>query len=238
MDQPRPIQPDPIRPDPIRPDPARWRPGGVLLVADTRACRPRGVVATVAAALDGGVRWVQLRAKTEPDGEVLELLGEVAELCRDRARLVVDDRVDVLLAARARGLAVDGVHVGRRDLPVDLVRRLVGPDALVGLTTPTPALAARAGDLPPGTVDYLGVGAFRASTTKADHPPVTGATGLAAVVAAAGRLPCVAIGGVVAGDLAAVRGTGAAGAAVVAAVCADPDPRRAAAALVTAWGTP
>ncbi|BBE22627.1 hypothetical protein MN0502_15100 [Arthrobacter sp. MN05-02] len=151
--------------------------------------------------------------------------------------VLVDDRVDVYLAARELGASVDGVHVGQSDLPPDVVRRIVGPDAVIGLSAATPGELSVAHALPAGTVDYLGVGAVHATATKPDHPAPLGVDGFAAL-AAGSDLPCVAIGGITTADAAALRGAGAAGMAVVSAICAAADPAASARELAKAWRTP
>ncbi|MDR6865425.1 hydroxymethylpyrimidine kinase/phosphomethylpyrimidine kinase/thiamine-phosphate diphosphorylase [Microbacterium resistens] len=206
----------------------------LYLVTDTRLCGRRGVPAVVDAAVSGGARIVQLRDKDATDEEFLALLVELAAVIDGRALLVVDDRLDVVVEARRRGARVDGVHLGQSDASVLRARELLGPDAIVGLTANTAAHLEAARALPPGTVDYLGVGAIHPTTTKPDHPPVLGVEGFAAL-AAVSPLPCVAIGGITEDDAAPLRRAGAAGLAVVSALCAAADPRAAATRLVRAW---
>jgi thiamine-phosphate pyrophosphorylase len=148
--------------------------------------------------------------------------------------VLVNDRVDVYHALRVQGVAVAGVHVGQSDVPVGVVRDLVGPDAVVGLTAHRSEHLADLAAMPAGTADYLGVGALRATSTKGDHPPARGLAGLAAVWRAT-PTPCVAIGGIRPADVAGLRASGAAGVAVVSGICAAPDPRSAAARLRAEW---
>ena len=199
----------------------------LMLVTDASACGERGVVATVEAGVDGGVTAVQVREKEGDAAATLGLVLAVADVCRDRAAVLVNDRVDVFLAARRMGAPVAGVHVGQRDLPVEPVRALVGPDAVVGLTADKPAHLDAVRALPEGTVDYLGVGAIRATPTKPDHPLPLGVVGFGEVCAAS-VLPCVAIGGVVADDVGLLLAAGGAGVAVASAICTAPDPAHAA----------
>ncbi|HEY0246947.1 MAG TPA: thiamine phosphate synthase [Gryllotalpicola sp.] len=212
----------------IRPDLSTY------LVTDAAACGPRGVLDVVRAAVAGGVTAVQLREKTASARELFELTRRAAALIDGRALLLVDDRVDVALAARQAGARVDGVHIGQSDLPATAVRRMLGGDAVIGLTANTPRHLAELAALPAGTVDYLGVGVIRPTATKPDHPAPLGVAGFAALASAA-PLPCVAIGGVTRADTTALRAAGAAGLAVVSAICAAPDPERAARELATAW---
>lgn len=203
----------------------------VYLVTDTAQCGgPAGVVATVGAAVDGGVTAVQLRDPGATTRELVDLGRALVALLRPRGvPLVVDDRVDVALAIDA-----DGAHVGQSDLDPVSARRLLGQDRHLGLSVSTPEEARAAACLPPGTVDLLGVGPVRPTATKSDARPAIGFARLGVVTAATG-LPCVAIGGLRATDVAALHGAGAAGSAVVSAVCGRPDPAAAARELARAW---
>lgn len=206
----------------------------VYTVVDTSVATLDQAPRIAARAAQGGSGIIQLRAKDAPTREVLAALIAAAEAVAGRAVLVIDDRVDVYLAARAATEHVHGVHVGQSDLPAAAVRALIGPDAILGLSASTPAQAREAAALGTGLVDHLGVGAIHATPTKPDAPDPLGYDGLAHVVAAS-AVPCVAIGGLGLPDAAGVRGAGAAGMAVVRAVAGAPDPRAAAAELLAAW---
>lgn len=216
----------------LRTDPRQYLP--LYLVTDTRQCSPRTVAAVAAAAVAGGVTIVQVRDKEASSRKLLQLLMAVAESVGDRVPVLVDDRVDIFLAARVAGAKVAGVHVGQSDLPADLVRALVGSEAIVGLSAATDDEIRTAHQLPERTVDYLGVGAVHATATKADHPQPLGIDGFGALIASS-SLPCVAIGGISSADVRPLRAAGAAGVAVVSAVCAADDPRAAAQKLKEEW---
>jgi thiamine-phosphate pyrophosphorylase len=204
------------------------------LVTDPVLSGPRGVLAVIAAAVAGGAGTVQVRDKTSSTRELYELVLAASALTQGRCTLLVDDRVDVFLAARQAGAQIDGVHVGQSDLPARQVRELIGQHAVLGLTANTLAHLQAVADLPAGTVDYLGVGVFRPTATKADHPEPLGVTGFA-LLAAAAELPCVAIGGVLRSDSAKLRAAGAAGLALVSAICAADDPEGATRDFAAAW---
>lgn len=206
----------------------------LYLVTDAALCGARGVVETVRQAVDGGVRIVQLRDKNASDAELVDQLLALSDVIDGRALLVVNDRVDAAVAARSRGARVDGVHLGQADDSVLRARDLLGPDALIGLTANSADHRRAVAALPPGTVDYLGVGVIRPTLTKPDHPPALGVEGFAAFTAAS-PLPCVAIGGVGIDDTESLRAAGAAGLAVVSALCAAEDPRSTAIAFVRRW---
>ncbi len=135
------------------------------------------------------------------------------------------------------GARVDGIHLGQSDVPPQTARALLGADALVGWTANTPAHLADAAEMPAGTLDYLGVGVIRPTATKPDHPEPLGIGGFARI-AAATALPCVAIGGVTPADVPALRAAGAAGVAVVSAICAAADPGAAAGIFAAALTGP
>lgn len=172
-----------------------------------------------------GVDGFQVRDKSLPTGALVALTRAVLAAVRPHgATVVVNDRLDVALAAGA-----DGVHLGASDLAVADARRL-GPGLLVGATCRSRAevvAAAEAG------ADYAGFGPVHATSSKAGLPA---ALGCAAVTAAAGVLPLVAIGGLDAARAAEVRAAGAYGVAVIGAIWRHPDPVGAAKELVAAVG--
>lgn len=212
---------------------------GVYLVTDGVLCDRHGigVLGVVRAAVHAGVRIVQVRDKDASARDLLALTSAVADAVGDRALVVVDDRLDVALAARHAGHRVAGVHLGQSDVPVEAARALLRPDAHVGLTANTPEHLAAVARLPRGTVDLLGVGVVHPTSTKPDHPPALGHDGFArlARTARSTGVPCVAIGGVTLDDVPPLRAAGAAGVAVVSGICAAADPGAAAAAYVAAW---
>lgn len=208
----------------------------LYLVTDSAQAAAAGhrLVEVVRRAVAGGVSAVQVRAKDATGREFLDTVLAIADELPDTVALIVNDRVDVFLAARAAGRRVTGVHVGQSDLPVGVVRDLVGPDAVIGLSASTPEQLALAA-AEPARVDYIGIGALHATRTKPDAPAALGLAEFAKLVGLS-ALPAVAIGGVGRADLAALRACGAAGAAVVSAICSAPHPETAARELRAAWG--
>ncbi|SDQ36859.1 thiamine phosphate synthase [Quadrisphaera sp. DSM 44207] len=203
----------------------------LYLVTDTALSAPRAVPDVVRAAAAGGASAVQVRDKRASARDLLALVRAVRDALADHpsVAVLVDDAVDVAVLAGA-----DGVHVGQSDLPAEEVRALLGPQRLVGLSVGSAAEAAAAADLPPGTVDYWGLGPVWATPTKPDAAAPLGLDGLRALVAPARRagVATVAIGGVDAERAPAVRATGVDGICVVSAVAAAADPRAAAARLL------
>jgi thiamine-phosphate pyrophosphorylase len=179
-----------------------------------------------AAALDGGAPAIQVRLKAGTDATRYATAAAIAERCRAAGALcLVDDRADIAVAVGA-----DGVHVGAEDLPVAAVRRIVGPDLIVGATAREPGTAARA--VADGA-DYLGVGPAYGTTSKDGLPPPIGLAGVEAVAAAIEQ-PVVAIAGITVDRVEEVLATGAWAVAVIGAVASAPDPREATRALVAA----
>lgn len=209
-------------------------PAGLHLVTDERLPLDRLLV-VVDAAARAGAAVVQVRAKGATARAFTETTVAVAEVVARRAAVLVNDRVDVALAARHAGARVDGVHLGQDDLDPRAARDLLGPDALIGWTAHRDAHRRAAEALPAGTVDYLGVGLVNPTTSKDDGPPVLGADGFGAF-ALSTSLPCVAIGGVRVTDVPDLMAAGASGVAVVSAISGAPDPAAAATEFMTVIG--
>jgi len=196
---------------------------GVYLVTDRPSLLGRELVDVVEAAVAGGIGMVQLREKTASTRDFVELArGLLARLRPYGVPLLINDRVDVALAADA-----DGVHVGQDDMRPADVRALIGPDKILGLSVTGEAETRAAAGQP---VDYLGAGPVFATATKKDAGAPQGIAGLRTMLALA-TVPVVAIGGIGPANAADVMAAGADGVAVVSAICSAPDPASAAAAL-------
>lgn len=200
----------------------------VYLVTDERLAGGRAVADVVMAAVEGGVTVVQLREKSADALALFERAMDVKNRLRGRhVPLIVNDRLDIALAVEA-----DGVHVGQGDLPCAAVRRVAGPDLVVGVSVSTVEEAIQAER---DGADYLGVSPVFETPTKTDTPRAAGLAGLRAIRRAT-RLPLVAIGGITADNAVRVMRAGADGVAVVSAIMAAADPTSAAAALTRAVG--
>ncbi len=200
----------------------------LYLVTDRPLCGGRDLIEVTAEAVAGGATMVQLREK-DVDTRDFVALARALKALLDEARvpLLINDRLDVALASGAAG-----VHVGQKDMHPADVRAILGSEAIVGLSVESAELARAARNLP---VDYLGAGPVYATTTKKDAAPVLGIPGLCGIVAeaSAAGLPVVGIGAIGPGRATEVVRAGADGVAVVSALCAAPDPREAAAALLS-----
>ncbi len=180
----------------------------------------RTLFETVEQALKGGVRAVQLREKDLSARELLELALPLRELTRRyQARLLVNDRIDVALAAEA-----DGVHLGRQSLPVAAARRLLGAGRLLGVSTHAPEEIAAARE---AGADFVTFGPVYFTPSKAGFGPPQGLERLREACRQA-SLPVFALGGIGADQAAEVLAEGAAGIAVISAILTAPSPAEAA----------
>jgi len=187
-----------------------------LYVLTAPELRPdRDALAVAHAALAGGAKIIQLRDKGSSTPALVEMARQLNALAREHhALFIVNDRVEVALAAQA-----DGVHLGPDDLPPADARRLLGPDAIIGVSVSDVAEARAAAPY----ASYLGVGAIFGSTTKSDAGPPVGVERIAQIKAAFPNHPIVAIGGISQDNIGAVARAGAAAAAVISAVVCAPD---------------
>lgn len=182
----------------------------------TGAAEPAEIVGRALAAARGGAGVIQVRSKPISARSLYALTEAVAVAIADAGlptKVLVDDRVDVAAALRARDVPVHGVHVGQDDLPVRAVREVLGPQAIIGLTTGTLELIHAANEVA-DVIDYVGCGPFRDTPTKQSGRPPLGVEGYAPIVAAS-ALPVVAIGDVTLSDAPALSSTGVSGLAVV-----------------------
>ncbi|WP_224825131.1 thiamine phosphate synthase [Cognatishimia sp. MH4019] len=178
----------------------------------------------------GGAKWVQLRHKTLDDAAFADLARALCtRLDPLGAQLILNDRVEV-----ARALGSFGLHVGQSDGDPAAIRTRIGPDAVLGLSIEEEAHLTC---LPAHAVTYLGVGPVRATASKSDHAQPLGFDGLAQI-AAASPLPCMAIGGLTAADIPAIRRAGCVSVAVVSAISRADDPQAAAQSFTDEWSTP
>ena len=215
-----------------------------LVIGQENTTRP--VEKVIAAAVSEGFTCVQIRSKVATAREMIDTLGKTAAAIRelgksDSVALLVDDRLDVVLAARDAGIKVDGVHVGQSDIPVDVCRKYLGAGSIVGLSARTEELIdyVKAADV--SQIDYLGAGPLHATETKLDAGKTSdgrfithGFKELAELVKVSPR-PIVVGGGVKLKDIPSLVATNVAGFFVVSAVAGADNPRLAARELVEAW---
>ena len=203
----------------------------LTVITDEALVRPRALSDVVRAVLAAGAPTIQLRLKGATARELLHAAHTLIPIVRSAGGLfIVNDRVDVALAAGA-----DGVHLGPDDPPVMDARTVAAEtfgalanDFIIGCSVDTPEEAARA---EAEGADYLGVGAVYATANKADAGEVIGLEGLRRAVEAV-SIPVVGIGGITPERADAVAETGACGCAVIGAVMGSLEPAKAVRALL------
>jgi len=192
----------------------QWR---LCVLITESLCEHHDWLDVAQASIDGGADCLQLREKNLDAGELLDRAGRLVELAESAgATIIVNDRPDIALAAGCHG-----VHVGQHDLPIDAVRKIARRQLLVGTSTHNMTEARRA--VRDG-VDYCGVGAMFATTTKQRRP--AGLKYLQKFVERYPEMPHLAIGGINASNVQQVIDAGARGVAVSSAVCAAKAPKR------------
>ena len=180
----------------------------------------------IRSALEGGVTILQLREKNRTTREYIELAKEVHEITKEFGiPLIIDDRVDVMLASGS-----EGVHVGAEDMPVSIARKLIGKDRILGATAKTVEAAVKAYE---DGADYLGVGAIYPTTTKV-KTILTSTETLDAITKAV-PIPVNAIGGLNPDNLGVLQGIDIAGICAVSAVMKADCPMEAAEELKKAF---
>ena len=206
----------------------------------------RPIARVIAEAVCAGFTFVQIRAKHTDAREIIDLTRAAADVIAaqeksDAVTLVVNDRLDVVLAAREQGVKVDGVHVGQTDIPPDVCRKHLSADAIIGLSARTSELLDYVSHCDTSCIDYFGAGPLHATPTK----PEAGRTASGEIVTRSleeltqlhriSPVPVVVGGGVKAADLPALKATGVEGFFVVSAVAGAMHPYAAAEKLVRIW---
>ena len=177
-------------------------------------------------ALQAGVTVLQLREKTATTRDFYQLALRIKPIARQyNVPLLINDRLDIALAVDA-----DGVHVGQEDLPVAVVRRVIGPDKILGATAATVAAAQTAER---EGADYIGSGAMFPTLTKPGKQVLP--LNVLAQIKQAVQVPVVAIGGITADNLLTLKITGVDGLAVVSAIMDSADPAAATQEILSRW---
>lgn len=172
-------------------------------------------------ALEGGIKWVQLRMKDATEDEIISVGTEVRRLCdQHSATFIIDDHVELVHKLKA-----DGVHLGKNDMPIAEARNILGKDIIIGGTANTfEDIAAHY----QATANYIGCGPFRFTTTKKGLSPTLGLEGYRSImtkVKEAGiNIPVVAIGGITAEDIPDIMQTGISGIALSGAILRAENP--------------
>jgi len=188
---------------------------GLYVILDPSVCPARPLVEVLTTAVEAGASLFQYRNKT---ASMKEAYVEALALRRAAAKagvfFIVNDRCDLALAVDA-----DGVHLGQGDLPLDMAKKVMGPDKLIGISTHNPYQVREA---TAGKPDYLGFGPIFKPGSKQDHDPVVGLEGLRAMRSLT-SLPVFAIGGIQIDQVGEVMRAGANGVAIISAILKAPD---------------
>jgi thiamine-phosphate pyrophosphorylase len=199
----------------------------LMVLTDPDLLKGRDAVDVCRQAVRGGATMIQVRWKGAAPARLADVTRRLVAALE--VPILVNDRVDVALAAGAAG-----AHLGWDDLPLDVARGLTPPGFLLGLSVGSPAEAERARDLP---ADYWSVGPCFATGTKPDAGQPLGPAGFARLAREAPPgVPVIGIGGITPSNAASLCAAGAAGVAVIAAVLSAMDPAAAAAALRASVG--
>ncbi len=204
---------------------AKSRIGRLHVITDEVLQTRFSHVELAAAAAAGGADVIQYREKRPTStNELIRVCALMSVACREHgATILIDDRVDVAAAVGATA-----VHLGRDDLPPDVARRILGPDAIIGGTANSVEEAVKVAEQP---IDYLGVGPVFGTTSKGDRAaPMLGLERFAKVCAAV-DLPVIGIGSITVDRVADVLAAGAFGVAVLSAVVCQDDPQAATSAF-------
>jgi thiamine-phosphate pyrophosphorylase len=175
-------------------------------ILDPEQTKGRAADTVLLEVLEGGIRWLQLRAKAMPPRDYLQLACASRRLTHcSGCKLIVNDRVDIAL-----GCGADGVHLGQEDLPLHAARKLMG-DRIIGISTHD---VEQAKEAEAGGADYIGFGPMFGTTTKATGYSARGLEMLRQIREAV-HIPIVAIGGITEGNVNGVWQAGADSAAII-----------------------
>ena len=214
------------------------------LVVGSENTLGRPVKSIVEAAIIAGFTCIQIRSKVASARELIDLVKQSADVIartNPNVTLLVDDRLDVVLAARSMDIKVDGIHVGQSDIPVDICRKFLGDDAIIGLSARTADLIDYVKTADVSDIDYFGAGPLHETPTKPDcglapdGSIITHDFDEFSELARVSPLPIVVGGGVKVSDLPRLAATGIDGFFVVSAVAGADDPFKAAKDLVDTW---
>jgi len=206
----------------------------------------RPVVQIVKDAIDAGFTCLQIRSKIASALELIQLTKQVSSLIEnkgksDKVSLLIDDRLDVVLAARKMGIKVDGIHIGQSDIPAEICREYLGEESIIGLSARTHELFEYIKTTDVSNIDYFGAGPLHETKTKPDcgldldGKVVTRSFDDIKKLAELSPIPVVVGGGVKLEDIPQLAKTGVDGFFVVSAISEADNPKLEAAKLVEAW---
>ncbi|WNY23367.1 Thiamine-phosphate synthase [Methanimicrococcus hongohii] len=216
------------------------------LVIGPENTKGRPIAPILEAVVEAGYTCIQIRSKTASARELIELTCLAADIIEkagqsDKTALVVNDRLDVILAARKDGIKVDGIHVGQSDIPVSVCREYLGEESIVGLSAQTNELFDYIQTTDVSQIDYFGAGPLHETQTKTDcgtdldGKVITRSFEEISRLADLSPIPVVVGGGVKRADIPELAKTGISGFFVISAVSEADNPKIAAAELIESW---
>ncbi|MER2038756.1 MAG: thiamine phosphate synthase [Solibacillus sp.] len=216
------------------------------LVVGPENTKGRSVSAIIKDAVNAGFTCIQIRSKVASARELIQLTRQAAEVIEEVGKsqevtLLVNDRLDVVLAARKLGIKVDGIHIGQTDIPVDVCRDYLGEDLIIGLSARADELLEYIKTEDVSQIDYFGVGPLRETQTKPDcglgkdGKIITRNFDEIVKISELSSIPVVVGGGVKLADIHPLAQTGVDGFFVVSAVAEADNPMLEATNLVNAW---
>jgi thiamine-phosphate pyrophosphorylase len=206
-------------------DRVNWK---LCFIADSEAAAGKDILQLIGAAVEGGATIIQLRGKKWTSREFLEIGIKTVQFLRPKKiPLIINDRVDIALACEA-----DGVHLGQDDRPLLYAREILGKKRIIGISVSTPE-DAKAAEI--GGADYIGAGPIFRTLSKKDVGPLLGLEGVCKIREKV-KVPILAIGGISAANAADVIAAGADGVAVISAITAAENPKKAATEIIESIG--
>lgn len=216
------------------------------LVVGPENTKGRPVATIVKAAITNGFTCVQIRSKVAGARELISLCEEASTVIAEanlsnKVTLLVDDRLDVVYVARQKGIKVDGIHVGQSDIPPEICRELLGPNAIIGLSARTTELLDYVKKCDTSSIDYFGAGPLHKTASKPDcgldengHFATRSLSELSQLHRIS-SLPVVVGGGVKEKDLPALKQTGVDGFFCISTVAGADNPAQAAKQMSSLW---
>lgn len=188
---------------------------GLVLITDRKHCK-LPFLETIKLAIKGGVKTVQLREKDMQTNDLFELALELRRITLEsNANLIINDRIDVMLAVGA-----DGVHIGKGSLPLKIVRKIIGNNKLIGFSAHSPDEARRTQDK---GADYVSLSPIFYSSSKGSYVKPIG-TGCISKTKEITHIPVIALGGINEENIEEVLKSGADGVAVMSSILQASDP--------------
>lgn len=206
----------------------------------------KDVTSIIKEVVEAGFTCIQIRSKVSSAKDLINMCLETSKIIKNLDKeedvtLLVDDRLDVVLAARDLGAKVDGIHVGQSDIPVSVCRKYLGQDAIIGLSARTEKLIEYVKNIDVSDIDYFGAGPLHKTSTKPDcgldssGNIILRSLGELEELAKISPIPVVVGGGVKKNDLRDLANTGVDGFFVISAITDSSSPKETAKELVETW---